>query len=57
MNISSEDLAVIEQALREGINHGYDYQSTLTYREVLSKLQSYPIQHEGLQVDSEREFQ
>ena len=40
MKLSPNDFAVIEQALREGINHGYDYRSVMAYREVLSKLQA-----------------
>lgn len=33
------ELAVIEQALREGIYNGLSYQTVHHYREVLSKLQ------------------
>lgn len=46
MNLNSNDIAVIEQALREAMNNGYDYQSVLAYREVLSKLQAMPIGHD-----------
>ncbi len=52
MNLSSNDLAIIEQALRDGINHGYDYQVMMNYRSVLSKLQGFPTQHEGLMVEA-----
>lgn len=52
MKLSSQDMAVIEQALKSGINNGFDYQSILAYREVLSKMQGYPTQHEGLHVDA-----
>lgn len=52
MNLSSNDMAVIEQALSNGINQGFDYQSILAYREVLSKLQGLPIQHNGIKVDA-----
>lgn len=52
MNLSSNDLAIIEQALRDGMNHGYDYQVMLNYRSVLSKLQGFPTQHDGLIIEA-----
>src|SRR5690554_4968090 len=55
MKLSSQDMAVIEQALQTGINQGFDYQAILAYREVLSKMQGYPTQHEGLRVDAAME--
>lgn len=51
MNLSSEDMAVIEQALRDSINQGYDYQAILAYRGVLSKMQGFPTKHDGIKVD------
>jgi hypothetical protein len=40
------DLAVIEQALREGIYNGLSYQSVYHYREVLSKLKAIQLDDE-----------
>lgn len=42
MNLSSKDLATIEQALNEAIHNCGGYQNSLNYREVLSKFQSLP---------------
>lgn len=42
MDINSNDLAVIEQALQEAMNNGHDYKKIMYYREVLSKLQGIP---------------
>lgn len=43
MELNPEDMAVIEQALWEGLNAGIDYQKMMRYREVLSKLQQFPV--------------
>jgi len=42
MDLDLNDLALIEQALREGVNQGTDYQKSLAYQGVLTKLQSEP---------------
>lgn len=42
MELDPQDVAVIEQALREGMNSGIDYQKMMRYREVLSKMQQFP---------------
>jgi hypothetical protein len=52
LNLSSHDMAVIEQALQNGINQGFDYQTILAYREVLSKMQGFPTRHNGMRVDA-----
>ncbi len=52
MNLNGNDVAVIEQALREAINNGIDYQSIISYREVLSKLQRIPHSNQTLQVNT-----
>ena len=43
MRLNADELAVLEQALREAINNGYDYRSVVAYRELLSKLQTLPL--------------
>jgi hypothetical protein len=52
MRLNSNEVAVLEQALREAINNGYDYRAVLSYREVLSKLQTVPIGSNELMVDA-----
>ena len=42
MNLDMNDLILIEQALRERINQGTDYQKMLAYQGVLNKLQGMP---------------
>jgi hypothetical protein len=42
MRLDAYELAVMEQALREAINNGYDYRSVVAYRGLLSKLQAVP---------------
>jgi len=39
MQLNRNDMAVIEQALREAINQGADYYKVSTYQAVLGKLQ------------------
>lgn len=39
MNLDQNDFALIEQALRERINQGSDYQKAMAYQGVLNKLQ------------------
>jgi spore coat polysaccharide biosynthesis protein SpsF (cytidylyltransferase family) len=39
MQINNQDMAIIEQALREAINQGADYHKVSTYQSVLGKLQ------------------
>ncbi|CAM3522434.1 hypothetical protein [Marinicrinis lubricantis] len=41
-NFSAADYAVIEQALREAMNRGTDYQAMIQYRDVLTKMQGIP---------------
>ena len=43
MELNPEDMAVIEQALWEGLNAEISYQKMMRYREVLSKLQQFPV--------------
>jgi hypothetical protein len=52
LNLNSEDMAIIEQALKDGINQGYDYQAILAFRGVLNKLQGFPTEHDGIRVDA-----
>jgi hypothetical protein len=53
VNLNVNDMAVIEQALREAINNGTDYQALLSYRDVLTKLQKVPAQNgQQLQVEA-----
>lgn len=44
-DLNAFDFAVIEQALREAMNRGTDYQDTLQFRNVLTKLQRYSSTH------------
>jgi spore coat polysaccharide biosynthesis protein SpsF (cytidylyltransferase family) len=39
MQLNNQDMAIIEQALREAINQGADYHKVSTYQSVLGKLQ------------------
>lgn len=43
MRLSAQDVAVIEQALRQAINNGFEYQAAITYRELLTKIQRQPV--------------
>jgi hypothetical protein len=53
MQIEPQDLAVIEQALKQAIAGGADYQEILTYQEVLNKLHGKKAQPSTtLQVDA-----
>jgi hypothetical protein len=51
VKLNSNDVAVLEQALQEAINNGYDYRSVMAYRGILSKLQAVPIGSDDLRVD------
>lgn len=54
MNINSQDLAVIEQSLKQTIANGADYQEILTYQAVLDKIQGKEAQASpNLQVNAE----
>ncbi|GIQ68239.1 hypothetical protein DUZ99_04470 [Xylanibacillus composti] len=57
MELDAQDLAVIEQALKEGINNGVSYQTALNYRGVLNKLQQTPHQGGSLQDGQTRVMQ
>lgn len=39
MELNDQDLAIIEQALREAVHQGADYYKISTYQSVLGKLQ------------------
>ncbi len=52
MDLNRNDLAVIEQALREAINNGVDYQAMINYRNVLTKLQNIPTAESNLRVEA-----
>lgn len=51
MEFDGHDIAVIEQALREAINQGIDYQAITNYRGVLRKLQTLPVD-QGFQLNA-----
>jgi hypothetical protein len=53
MKLNAHELAVLEQALREAINNGYDYRSAVAYRELLSKLQSLPLGSETFAIETQ----
>ncbi|MDP5274042.1 hypothetical protein [Chengkuizengella axinellae] len=42
MNLTSKDMATIEQALNDAIRNCNGYRNSLNYREVLNKLQNLP---------------
>ncbi len=49
MDLDAQDMAVIEQALQEGINNGVSYQSALNYSGVLNKLRQSSHQLQSAQ--------
>lgn len=44
LDLDAQDMAVIEQALKEGMNNGVSYQAALNYRGVLNKLHQQMMQ-------------
>jgi putative IMPACT (imprinted ancient) family translation regulator len=40
MNLTNQDMAIVEQALQEAMNNVSDYQAIMAYQNVLNKLKS-----------------
>ncbi|MFD2673037.1 hypothetical protein [Marinicrinis sediminis] len=53
-SLNTTDYAVIEQALREAMNRGTDYQVMMQYRDVLTKLQGYPSETGAFSMEQTR---